>query len=289
MFGILNVDKPAGWTSRDVVNHIQRLVCPAKVGHAGTLDPLATGVLVVCLGPATRMIEYIQRMQKRYLATFFFGRESDTEDTTGEVVELPAAHQPSRSEIESVLPRFIGEIEQRPSAYSALKVDGTRAYKLARRGEQPSLMPRRIHIYQIKIVEYTFPKLVLDVTCGSGTYVRALGRDIAQSLGTGAVMSELRRTAVGDFNVSKACDPAELTRATIGSFVASPRLAVAELPQVTLNESELQRISNGLPIANRFDVQGDELAAFDEAGSVRAIVRKHDGELRPSKCFPVLG
>jgi tRNA pseudouridine55 synthase len=286
MFGILNVNKPEGYTSRDAVNRIQRLVRPVKVGHAGTLDPLATGVLVVCLGQATRLIEYVQRMRKCYLATFLLGRQSDTEDMTGEVIELPEAHQPLRSEIEAVLPNFIGEIDQRPPAYSALKVDGVRAYKLARQGEQPTLSSRRIHVHQIKIVEYEYPQLALDVVCGSGTYVRSLGRDIAQSLGTAAAMSGLVRTAVGCFDVSEACDPSELTREAIDSFIQPASRAVEELPKVTLNESELRRIANGLVIANRFDEQGVEIAAFDESGSLRAIVQPRGDELRPAKFFP---
>lgn len=286
MFGILNVNKPAGLTSRDVVNRVQRLVRPAKVGHAGTLDPLATGVLVVCLGQATRLIEFVQRMPKRYLATFLLGRQSDTEDTTGEVTELRDAHRPSRDELTGMLPNFIGEIEQRPSAFSALKVDGKRAYKLARRGEQPNLAPRRIYIRQIEIIEYEFPKLVLDVTCGSGTYIRALGRDICQSLGTASVMSALVRTAIGCFELSKACNLDQLSQATISSLIQPPRLAVKDLPKVTLSAAELRRIGNGLSITNRFDMRESEIAAFDEAGSLRAIVLRKGGELRPAKCFP---
>src|SRR5437868_5550844 len=135
MFALLNVNKPAGITSRDVVNRLQRLVRPAKVGHAGTLDPLATGVLVVCLGQATRLIEYVQQMPKTYHGTFLLGRESDTEDIEGDVKELPNAPRPSRAEIDAALPQFVGRIEQRPPAYSALKVGGERAYDKARRGE----------------------------------------------------------------------------------------------------------------------------------------------------------
>src|SRR6476661_7210859 len=131
MFSLLNLCKPAGITSRDVVNRVQRLVKPHKVGHAGTLDPLAIGVLVVCLGPATRLIEYVQRMPKRYHGTFLLGRESDTEDIEGTVRERSDPPVPSRSEIEALIPRFLGDIEQRPPAYPALKVGGRRAYDLA--------------------------------------------------------------------------------------------------------------------------------------------------------------
>src|SRR5436190_8799230 len=199
MFGLLNVDKPSGLTSRDVVNRVQRLVKPHKVGHAGTLDPLASGVLVVCVGPATRLIEYVQRMPKRYLATFLLGRRSETEDIEGAVTELTDTPVPTVEQAHGALPNFVGRIQQLPPAFSALKVDGQRAYALARKGETPDLQPRPIEVYSVELVEYSYPQLVLDIRCGSGTYVRSLGRDIARALGTEAVMSALVRTEIGPF------------------------------------------------------------------------------------------
>ena len=199
MFGFLNLNKPAGVTSRDVVNQVQRLVRPEKVGHAGTLDPLATGVLVVCVGRATRLTEYVQRMPKHYSATFLFGRQSDTEDIDGQVIELADPPQPKRDQIEATLPKFLGEIQQVPPAYSALKVEGRRAYDLARRGEDVQLAARPVVIYELRIVAYEYPELRLDIVCGSGTYVRSLGRNIARTVGTQAVMSALVRTAIGNF------------------------------------------------------------------------------------------
>ena len=202
MFGLLNVHKPAGITSRDVVNRIQRVVRPVKVGHAGTLDPLATGVLVICLGSATRLIEYVQRMPKHYRGTFLLGRKSDTEDIEGEIEVLDAAPQPSIDEIHAALPQFVGTIRQRPPAYSALKVGGKRAYQLARAGQEVQLAARPIEVYSLSLQHYEYPEIVLDIQCGSGTYVRSLGRDLADGLGTGAVMSALERTAIGDFDLS---------------------------------------------------------------------------------------
>src|SRR5206468_2581373 len=145
-------------TSRDVVNRVQRLVRPHKVGHAGTLDPQATGVLVLALGPATRLVEYVQQMPKTYQATFLLGRTSDTEDIAGTVVELPAPVVPTRAEIETAIPRFLGTIEQRPPAYSALKVAGRRAYELARRGDAVELAPRSIEVHSLEIVRYDYPE-----------------------------------------------------------------------------------------------------------------------------------
>src|SRR5262245_59991053 len=151
MFGLLNVDKPAGMTSRYVVNRVQRLVKPHKVGHAGTLDPLATGVLVVAIGQATRLIEYVQRMSKVYQGVFLLGRTSDTEDVEGQITEHPSAPIPTVADTQAALPGFIGAIEERPPAYSALKVAGRRAHELARRGDTVELLPRTVHIHSLEI------------------------------------------------------------------------------------------------------------------------------------------
>lgn len=286
MFGLLNIDKPQGLTSRDVVNRVQRLVRPARVGHAGTLDPLATGVLVVAVGPATRLIQYVQRMKKRYLATFLLGRHSETEDTTGEVRQLPSCSEPTEAAIRAALPEFVGEIEQVPSAYSALKIRGTPAYKLARRGEQPVLSPRRIVVHEIQLIDYCYPQLTLDVLCGSGTYIRALGRDLAQSMGTAAVMSALVRTAVGSFDVGWASTVDDISADSIHGLLKPAGLAVAELPCIELDDGELRRLANGLSVTNRFELEGTEIAAFDRDGLIRAIVRASSNEVRPTKCFP---
>jgi tRNA pseudouridine55 synthase len=286
MFGLLNIDKPAGMTSRDVVNRVQRQVRPVKVGHAGTLDPLATGVLVVCLGQATRLIEYVQRMPKRYRGTFLLGRESDTEDIEGNVVELANAPEPTLAAIEAALPKFLGEIEQRPPAYSALKVEGQRAYKLARRGEQVELAPRKIQVYAVRMLRYEYPELELDIECGSGTYVRSLGRDLARELGTGAVMSALVRTAIGVFRVDEACQLESLSAESIESQLLPPSRAVGILPLVRVTKEEAQRLANGQIIENRTGIHEAEVAVENESGQLIAIVMPRDGSLAPTKYFP---
>src|SRR3972149_1845555 len=153
-FGILSHNKPAGCTSRDVVSQVERLTLPAKCGHAGTLDPLATGVLVVCVGQATRLIQYVQRLRKQYRGTFLLGRRSVTDDVEGAVEELPDAPQPERDAVEAALGAFRGEIEQRPPAHSAIKIGGQRAYDLARRGEQFELAARTVSVYRLEILRY---------------------------------------------------------------------------------------------------------------------------------------
>lgn len=275
MFGILNINKPAGWTSRDVVNRVQRLVRPAKVGHAGTLDPLATGVLVVCVGPATRLIEYVQRMPKRYCGVFQLGVTSPSDDIELELTPFENAPVPSPASVAQALPEFLGEIMQRPPAYSAIKLKGRKAYDLARAGEKVELEPRPVTIHAMHVVEYSYPTLVLDIVCGSGTYVRSLGRDLAESLGTAAVMSGLERTGIGDFGLEDAISPEDLPLEVVEENLRPPVEAVRGLAQVTLTAAEQGEIRHGRYIDLTL---GDaaEIAAVDEAGNLVALLRPRD-------------
>ncbi len=279
MFGILNVNKPAGWTSRDVVNRVQGLVRPAKAGHAGTLDPLATGVLVVCVGKATRLISYVQQMPKTYRATFLLGRTSPSDDVETDICELVDAPEPSLAQIEAQLPPFLGAIQQRPPAYSALKVKGQRAYKLAREGKEVKLESRTVQIYELEIEGYRYPELKLRMRCGSGTYVRSVGRDLAQALGTGAVMSGLERTAIGDFAVGEGLDIEELDVERIKKSLVAPLAAVAHLPRLELSEAQQIELQHGRLIS----VEGTSIApkspdeifvAVNSAGELLALVRE---------------
>jgi tRNA pseudouridine55 synthase len=271
-FGILNVNKPAGWTSRDVVNRVHRLVRPAKAGHAGTLDPLATGVLVVCVGAATRLIEYVHQQPKQYEAAFLLGRSSDTEDIEGNVIELDQPALPTREQIESALPRFLGEIEQRPPAFSAVKVRGQRAYKLARAGEQVELAPRKVRIDELEILGFQSPCLRLRVVCGSGTYIRSLGRDLAAALGTSAVMCGLCRTAVGQFDLGSAAQVEDLEAAGAEPFLLPAAMAVHQLPSLVLNDAEIDALKHGRSIPGNVAGPRQEVAAFDPAGRLAAIL-----------------
>lgn len=285
MFGILNVNKPAGWTSRDVVNRVQRLVRPAKVGHAGTLDPLATGVLVVCVGPATRLIDYVQRSPKHYVGAFRFGVTSPSDDTELDCTPLPDAPQPSAAEIERALPQFTGEIQQRPPAYSAIKVRGRKAYDLARRGEPVELPPRPVTIHSLRVVQYEYPNVVLEVVCGSGTYIRSLGRDLAESLGTAAVMTALERTAIGDFHVSRSCTPEEIMEQGVEPFLHSPSEAIGDLPERRLSDDEVVAIRQGKTIGRTAE-ENAELAGVDGEGRLVAIlVPRGAGGLGPRMVF----
>ena len=291
MFGLLNLHKPAGCTSRDVVNRVQKLVRPEKVGHAGTLDPLATGVLVVAVGGATRLVEYVQQQPKSYVGTFLLGRSSDTEDIEGRVEELVDPPLPTHDEIVAALPRFTGEIDQVPPAFSALKVAGQRAYAMARRGEEVQLAARRIVIHELRLLDYDYPSLRLEMVCSSGTYVRSLGRDLARSLGTEAVMSALVRTAIGPFRLTEAIEPDNLSLESLAASLLPARAAVNHLPSLVLDHGEVTELLHGRPIRRPLpdDTRSSgppvELAALDPRGELVAILTFRDARLWPTRVF----
>ncbi|MBN2581125.1 MAG: tRNA pseudouridine(55) synthase TruB [Pirellulales bacterium] len=285
--GILNLNKPSGVTSRKVVDVVQRLVRPAKSGHAGTLDPLADGVLVVCVGQATRLIEFIQRMPKTYLGTFLLGRRSDTEDVEGRVEELTDPPAPTREQLEAAALKFTGEILQRPPVYSALKIAGRRAYELARKGMSVELTPRPVTVHRLEIRSYRYPELEMEIECSRGTYVRSLGRDLAESLGTAAVMSALTRTAVGGFRLGDALPPDRLRADNLPQCLLSMIRAVDDLPQCRVDEEELALLRQGRPIGRKTaEPSAAEIAALDPHGDLAAILKPAgERQLRPATNF----
>lgn len=286
--GLLNLNKPPGVTSRWLVDQVQRLVRPLKTGHAGTLDPLATGVVVVCVGAATRLIQYVQRKPKSYRATFLLGRWSDTEDVEGQVVPLENPPVPTTAQLAQAALALTGEIQQRPPAFSALKLQGQRAYKLARRGEAVELAPRPVTVHRLEIVRYEYPELELSIGCGSGTYVRSLGRDLAASLGTAAVMSALTRTAIGGFTLAEAWAATNLEPNNWIGRLLPPSRAVEELPAVGLGDADCRRLWQGQQVAcGGFNwPEHVELAVIDPHGRMVAIAVCALGHLRTTCCFP---
>ncbi len=283
--GLINLHKPPGMTSREAVDCVKRWLRPAKVGHAGTLDPLASGVLVIAVGAATRLIEYVQAMPKQYTGTFLLGRESDTEDIEGVVRMLHDPPRPNLDDVRRAAARLTGPIEQRPPAFSALKVKGRRAYDLARAGETVELAPRPVTIYRLDVKRFEYPELTLDIECSSGTYIRSLGRDLAAAMGTAAVMSALVRTAIGSFPLDEACLPEELNRQTVQERLLPSLRAVEALPHVELGDEHLSRIGHGLPIPRPADLQAvspaGEAAAINRNGELAAILSLRDGQLWP--------
>jgi len=208
--GLLVVDKPLGWSSMDVVRRVRRSAEGCKTGHAGTLDPLATGVVVCCLGKATRCVEAIMGQTKVYDAVVDLSAFTTTDDREGPRDEVAVADPPSLSQVREVAARFVGQVEQRPPAFSAIHVNGQRAYRLARKGQAVEIPRRIVRIDAIDVLDYDWPNLSLRITCGRGTYIRSLARDIGKSLQTGGYLASLRRTAVGGYDLSRAVDEARL-------------------------------------------------------------------------------
>lgn len=270
--GLLVVDKPSGITSRTAVDKAQRwFPRGTRLGHTGTLDPLATGVLVLCLGGATRLTEYIQRMSKTYRTRLRLGARSDTDDADGSIVAVPEAKAPEAERVSACLSEFLGVREQVPPVYSAVKVGGRRAYDLARGGQEVSLQSRPVTIYALDILDYRYPHLELQVHCGKGTYIRSLARDVGERLGCGALVETLRRTRVGPFAADEAL-PWDADADTARAGVRPLEMAVAELPRVVLSDRELQRLRQGqsVVVADKRDDDG-ETAIFDVRDRLIAI------------------
>ncbi|MFO0915758.1 MAG: tRNA pseudouridine(55) synthase TruB [Pirellulales bacterium] len=281
--GVLNVNKPCSMTSRDVVDVVQRLSGTRRCGHAGTLDPLATGVLLVAVGSATRLVEYLQRLPKTYRARFQLGVTSDTEDAEGVTVPIPDARRPSVEEIQGAIPQFIGDILQTPPQFSALKVNGRRAYALARRGQLVELTARPIHVDALDLLDYQYPWLDLRIRCGAGTYIRSLGRDLAVACGTGAVMTELTREAIGSFTASDAITLPRLETDGIAKHLHPLASAVEALPQWTLSVDQLRELGHGRFIDIALETSG-EVAAIAPDGELAAIIqRREDGRWGAAK------
>jgi tRNA pseudouridine55 synthase len=290
MAGIINLNKPAGMTSRRAVDIVARLLEDKRVGHAGTLDPLASGVLVVCVGWATRLVSYLQQRPKRYRATFRLGVRSETDDVEGTVIEVPGVIPPVASTIEACLARFVGLIEQVPPQHSAAKVAGVRAYHHARRGRTVDLKARTIEVQSIKLVEYSFPDLHLEIDCGSGTYIRSIGRDLGKMLGCGAVMTGLIRTAIGEFTMDSAVSPSTLTREGLANAMQPPLAAVAHLPQYCCTADDKQEFGYGrsIPWFPSQDVPpGAEVAVSGADGDLVALTSYDAARrlLRPRQVF----
>ena len=245
LFGVLNLYKPPGVTSRDVVNIVQRLVRPNKVGHAGTLDPIATGVLLVCVGPATRLVSVLQQAPKTYRAEFRFGQRSNTDDNTGNIECVPHAKPVSQEQIEIVLRDFCGVVKQTPPAYSAVKVDGRRAYTLARQGKEVSLRSRLVCIDSIKVLEFEWPDITVRIRCGSGTYIRSIARDLGDRLGSGGLMTALERTQIGNFTAADAVDPDSLTEGIVVETILPAVNVVTHISQYRCSAEEQATAKRG--------------------------------------------
>ena len=267
--GILLVDKPAGVSSQDAVTAVRRARGRVRAGHTGTLDPAATGLLVVALGSATRLIRFLPAEPKVYRAAIVFGSQTDSDDATGVVVaEGPL---PDEATVRAALPRLTGVIEQLPPSYSARHVGGRRAYEVARTGATPDLAPAPVTVSAWDVESFDGTRLIATITCGTGTYIRALARDLGRMCGTVAHLESLRRTRIGPFDVRDAVLPDECAEAPV---LRSADALVGMARQVVLSE-DLARVNHGRAVAAQ--EPGDNVALVDESGDLVAVAER-DGE-----------
>ncbi len=291
--GILNLDKPQGWTSHDVVARVRRLTGERRVGHAGTLDPLATGVLLVCLGAATRLTEYLQAAPKTYRATVRLGLATDTGDAEGAVVATRPVPPLSSEDLEEALAAFRGTIVQRPPIYSAIKQGGVPLYRRARRGEEVTPPPRQVTIYALDLIAWAPPDLTLLIVCSAGTYIRSLAHDLGERLGCGGHLISLCRTASGRFRLEEAISLEDLAAAVArgdwARFVLPPHWALDGFLPVAVGAEEEARLRHGQELPCPTPPRTEQGYALSAQGDVVALLRYEADRRswRPYKVFTV--
>ena len=274
------IDKPAGMTSHDVVDRVRRGLGTKKVGHAGTLDPDATGLLVIGVGRATRLLSYAQQTPKRYRGVARFGITTTTQDASGEITNRRPSSV-TRTELEGALGKFIGEIKQVPPMVSAVKVGGERLYKKARRGEEIERAPRAVTVYALSVIEFDSSEQTaeLDITCSAGTYVRTLVHDIGEDLGCGAHLVALRRTENAGFVVADAISLDDVDSTRLRPLID----AVRALRTVEVDETDARLVATGRPLAPPDDVMDGEAVALSRTGTLLAVYRRDGETLLPDR------
>ena len=291
--GILVVAKDPGPTSHDIVALVRRLTGVKRVGHGGTLDPFAAGVLPVFLGHATRLVEYHIRDDKRYRAVICFGARSTTDDLDGELTPT-GTQPPTRAEVEQQMQKFRGNIAQVPPDYSAVRIAGRKAYELARHGEKPELRPRQVTVYRFDLTDWDTsdparPIATVEVHCSAGTYIRALARDLGDALGSGAYLGALVRTASGPFTLEQALPVDAVREALAEGRIAKlllPMDAGLDYPVVQLRGPELSSLARGQELRNRQSVPERGLVrVVDDSGQLVAIAVADEGTIKPEKVF----
>ena len=291
--GVLVVDKPVGMTSHQVVQIIRRGTGIRRAGHTGTLDPRASGVLVVLIGPSVRLSEWVSASDKRYMATIRLGASTDTYDAEGRTTTTAPWEEITEEEFEQILQKFVGEIEQVPPPYSAVRVKGKRAYDLARQGKEVELKPRKIKVYSLELLEWAPPEVVVDVHCSSGTYVRSLAHDIGKELGCGAHLVGLRRTQSGRFTLRDAVPLRRLEEAFRKGewyrYLLPAADALSEWPMIELDPDEVELVRHGHRIKPKgLELSdGDMVRALTEQGDLVAVMIyiAETDELQPKKVF----
>ncbi len=283
MTGIVIVDKPAGWTSQDVTARLRRVFGTRRIGHGGTLDPMATGVLPVFVGRATRGVEFFEHADKTYEAVLRLGTVTDTQDSTGTVLEKRPVTV-TEAEFRDILPKFTGEIAQIPPMYSAIKVDGKKLYELARAGKEIERKPREITIFSLDLLEFTGETAKIRVHCSKGTYIRTLCHDIGAALGCGGCMEALRRTAAGEYTLADSMELDTLLNAERPEdYLRDVDTLFRQYPAVTLTEKQTLRCRNG----NSFSIALPEgsYRAYDSQGTFLMLAKVRGGIMETVKSF----
>lgn len=296
--GFLIINKQKDVTSHDVIDEIRKITGQQKAGHAGTLDPFATGVLVVGINKATRLLEFVESKSKTYLATLSLGKTSDTYDRTGIIQTSASPSKPTKKEIKNVLNLFIGTVEQRPPAHSAIKINGRRLYKIARQAratgraieKQIDIPARKVNIISIKLISYDYPSLKIKTVTGKGAYIRSLAHDIGQKLKTGALLEELERRAIDNFQIEDSISIPDLARLNDEwtRKLIPMETAVTTMPRINLRPRQTINVINGIKIENpnprRFQKE-TLIALFDQKGNLTAIgqISKDSRSIQPKK------
>lgn len=287
--GILLIDKPAGPTSHDVVAYLRRLLAVKKVGHTGTLDPIASGLLIICLGEATKIVRHLMNEYKTYLAILRLGQVTTTQDCTGEIISEREWRDITVEQVQDILSKFVGRITQTPPAYSALKLTGRTAYRLARKGKPIKLAAREIEIKKLSLDWYEPPQIAITVTCSKGTYIRTLAHDIGQQLKIGAHLESLRRIAIGKWSLDQAVSISQIEELNQQGAIESRIIPIAEaltLPKVWVQEGFARNIRNGPDLTkddivrlNGYFEAKQAVQLIDPAGKTIAIgtaLKAHD-------------
>lgn len=286
MDGVLNINKPSGMTSHDVVLQVRRLLKEKRVGHTGTLDPSATGVLVLCVGKATRIARYLEAGEKEYSAVMQLGITTDTLDADGRVLTATDDYVvPEKQTILSVLDRFTGSILQTPPAFSAIKVGGVPSYKLARQGKSVTLEARAVTVSQITLTAYDNPYVEITVRCSKGVYIRTLCADIGAALGMGAHLTKLVRTRSGRFRIEDALKPEQLATQGQDAMLLSVNEALDDLPFLALNEDDCRKISHGNSIMTTPAPENNLFRLQDKSGKFLAVGRSGGDMIQPEVVF----
>jgi tRNA pseudouridine55 synthase len=283
--GILPIDKPAGWTSHDVVALVRRIAGQKAVGHAGTLDPLATGVLLIVLGEATRLSPYLMDTQKTYLACVVLGTSTTTDDAEGVILSTASLFNVTREDIERVASTFVGELDQIPPKYAAVRQGGQKLYQLARKGVEVDAPARRVTVHELTILAWNSPRLWLRVRCGSGTYIRALARDIGAVLGTGGYLHALRRTGSGSFSVGSCVGLEQLQqREDVLPWLRPSDTALLSWPALVGSDQDVARVRHGQSLYDHQAPDGN-LRVYDSGGGLVALCAVERGAVRPFRVF----